>query len=165
MRIAIVSDTHGRVHTVEKVLADLKRRRIKWVLHCGDIDDGETVKLFRGFTTHFVFGNTDWDKSALEIAIKEIGATLHEPFGNLELAGCKIAWMHGDDKRLFHDIEHSGHCDCLFYGHSHEAEQHHTGPTLVINPGALHRARQKSYVILDLTTRSLESVTVPDPPA
>ena len=83
-----------------------------------------------------------------------------EPFGNLELEERKIAWIHGDDKRLLEDIENSGHFDFLFYGHSHHAEQHRTGPTLVVNPGALHRARPKTFVVLDLESGELESVTV-----
>ena len=43
-----------------------------------------------------------------------------------------------------------GAFDFLFYGHTHVAEEHRTGPTRVINPGALHRARVKSVLVLDL---------------
>jgi uncharacterized protein len=163
MQIAILSDTHSRQETVKAVLGILKKRKIRRVLHCGDIEDAETVRLFHKFTTHFVFGNTDWDKDSLRSAIKETGATLHEPFGNLEWGGCKIAWIHGDDKRLLHDLEASEHFDFLFYGHTHQAEQHRTGPTLVVNPGALHRSRAKSFVILDLAARQLETVPINQP--
>ncbi len=158
MYIGIISDTHSRYATVARVVAILRERAINLVLHCGDIEDVETVQKFQGLTTHFVFGNCDTDRTELRQVIAEMGATLHEPFGNLELAGRKIAWIHGDDKRLFQDVEHSGHFDFLFYGHTHQAEQHRTGPTLVVNPGALHRARTKTFVVLDLTSGELESV-------
>jgi uncharacterized protein len=145
---------------VERALELLRARGIDFVLHCGDIEDVETVQQFHGFRTHFVYGNCDWDKSALRRAIEEIGGALHEHCGHLELEGRQIAWIHGDDRRLFRDLENSGHYDFLFYGHSHVAEQHRTGETVVVNPGALHRAKLKSFVILDLRTGEIESIQV-----
>ena len=160
MKIGIVSDTHARHATTGEALADLRRRGISTVLHCGDIDDPQTVELFRGFDAHFVFGNCDWERAALREAMTAVGATLHEPFGNLELDGVKLAFVHGDDSDLRRDLERSGAFDFLFYGHTHLAEEHHTGPTRVINPGALHRARPKTFAVLDLATRAVESVVV-----
>ncbi len=160
MRIGILSDTHGNRLMVNRALAELRERGITILLHCGDIDDAETVPLFRGFTTHFVFGNCDSDKAALREAMADIGATLHEHFGNLELEGVKLAFLHGDDTRMLRDVERSGHYDFLFYGHTHQAEEHRTGPTRVINPGALHRAQPKTFLVLDLASREVESVTV-----
>lgn len=160
MHIGIISDTHSRHATVEKVVDLLRQRKVACVLHCGDIEDADTVWLFEGLTMHFVFGNCDSERASLRQAIYGIGGTLQEPFGNLELEGSKIAWIHGDDKGLLHDIENSGHFDFLFYGHTHHAEQHRTGPTLVVNPGALHRARQKTFVVLDLENGDLESLVV-----
>jgi putative phosphoesterase len=159
MRIGIVSDTHSRYGTVETVVELLRRQGVSCVLHCGDIEDADTIWLFRELSTHFVFGNCDTERASLRQAIYGIGGTLHEPFGNLELEECKIAWVHGDDKRLLQDIENSGHFDFLFYGHTHHAEQHRTGPTQVINPGALHRARPKTFVVLDLESGEWEPVS------
>jgi putative phosphoesterase len=160
MRIAILSDTHSRHATVGRVLELLDCRGIDLVLHCGDIEDVETVELFKDVPTHFVFGNCDSDKEGLRRATQKTRAILHEPFGSLELAGRKIAWLHGDDKRLLQDLENSDYFDYLFYGHTHHAEQHRCGSTLVVNPGALHRARPKTFVVLDLETGTLESVEV-----
>src|SRR5258708_1092292 len=160
MLIGIISDTHSRYGTVETVVKLLRQRGVYCVLHCGDIEDADTVWLFENLTTHFVFGNCDTERVSLRQAIDGTGATLQEPFGNLELEGRKIAWIHGDNKRLFQDLENSGHFDFLFYGHSHQAEQHRTGPMLVVNPGALHRARLKTFAVLELESGELESVTV-----
>ena len=160
MHIGVISDTHGNRRTVNLALAELRDRRVTTVLHCGDIDDPETVTLFRGFTTHFVFGNCDYDKAALREAMSDIGATLHDSFGSVEIEGVKLAFTHGDDKLLMRDVERSGYYDFLFYGHTHQAEEHLTGPTRVINPGALHRARPKTFIMLDLDSRNVESVTV-----
>jgi putative phosphoesterase len=159
MRIAVLSDTHSRYAMVESALALIAQRGVDLILHCGDIDDAETVRLFPG-NTHFVFGNCDTDRASLRQSIRGIGATLHEPYGCLELGGAKIAFVHGDIKRLMDDIEHGGTFDYVFYGHTHHAAEHRTGPTRVINPGALQRARVKTFVVLDLETSDVESVTV-----
>ncbi len=160
MRIGIVSDTHGNRLMVNLALAELRQRGITTILHCGDIDDAETVGLFRGFTMHFVFGNCDIDKAELRAAMADIGATLHDHFGSIELEGVKIAFTHGDDKAVMRDVERSGYYDFMFYGHTHQAEERQSGPTRIINPGALHRARPKTFVVLDLGSREVESVTV-----
>jgi len=160
MLIGIVSDTHSRYATVAKACHLLRERNVELVLHCGDIEDGQTVRMFDGLPTHFVLGNCDSNQQELRSAMLDSGATLHEPFGNLELAGKKIAWIHGDDRRLFQDVERSGHFDYLFYGHTHHAEHHWTGSTQVINPGALQRARPKRFMILDLASGIMESLTV-----
>jgi putative phosphoesterase len=160
MQIAVLSDTHSRYATVEKALALLQGRNVNVVLHCGDIEDSETVWLFQGFTAHFVFGNCDTERHAIRQAVHGIGETVYDGYGYLELEGVKIAFTHGDDRRLLDELEASGAFDFLFYGHTHRAEEHRAGPTRVVNPGALHRANPKTFVILDLATRALESVAV-----
>jgi putative phosphoesterase len=161
MQIGILSDTHSRYATVEKALQLLQDRNINVVLHCGDIEDSETVWLFQGFTAHFVFGNCDrMEAHAIRQAVHGIGETLHDGYGAVELEGVKIAFTHGDDGRLLRDLEASGAFDFIFYGHTHKAEEHRSGPTRVINPGALHRANPKTFVVLDLATRDVQSVVV-----
>lgn len=160
MLIGIVSDTHSRYATVTKALALLQGHGVELILHCGDIEDDETVRLFADVPTHFVYGNCDYDRDGLARAMHEIGATLHDPFAELELAGRKLAVIHSDNKRLFQQLEHSGQFDFLFYGHTHQAEEHRTGPTRVVNPGALHRARIKTCVVLDLKSGEMTSVVV-----
>lgn len=160
MRIGVVSDTHNRYAIVMNAVALLTENAVEYVLHCGDIEDAKTVQLFRGLKTHFVLGNCDYDEKGLRQAMRETGATFHENYGHLELGGRKIAWIHGHRPRLFQDVEMSGAYDFLFYGHSHQAEEHRTGPTRVINPGALHRAPVKTFVILDLADGNVKSVVV-----
>ena len=159
MRIAVLSDTHGRYATVNAALKLVEERQVQLILHCGDIDDAETVSLFPAYT-HFVFGNCDTDKAGLRKAMESTGARIHEPYGSLELAGKHVAFIHGDVRPLMQNVEASGAHDFLFYGHTHQAEEHRTGRTRVINPGALQRARVKTFVILDLAAGTLESVVV-----
>jgi uncharacterized protein len=158
MKIAILSDTHNQVERVRRSLDVLRDRSIHTVLHCGDIEDPPVVELFRGFDAHFVFGNCDWDKDSLLDKMESIGATLHENFGHLEIEDKKLAFVHGDNQRLLADLERAGCHDYLFHGHTHVRADRQVGPTRVINPGALHRARVKTFLLLDPATGAVESI-------
>jgi putative phosphoesterase len=159
MRLAILSDTHSRYSTIEAALALVDRHSVDQLIHCGDIEDAEAVWLFPP-NTHFVFGNCDVERASIRQAVHGIGATLYEPFGRLDLAGEKIAWLHGDDHGLMRKIEQSSEFDFVFYGHTHVAAERTTGKTRVINPGALHRVREKTFLILDLESGETETVAV-----
>jgi hypothetical protein len=159
MRIAIVSDTHSRYAAVEAALKRLDAERVDLILHCGDIDDAETVWLFPS-GTHFVFGNCDLERTAIRQAVYGIGGTLHEPFGQLEVAQTRIAFVHGDDHRLLERLATGGDFDFVFHGHTHQAGERQIGTTRLVNPGALHRARPKTFAILDLQAGQLESIVV-----
>ena len=78
----------------------------------------------------------------------------------MELAGRKIAFLHGHEKGRIREVENSGYFDYLFYGHTHVAKEHLTGPTRVINPGALHRANPKTFIIVDLVNGEIESINI-----
>jgi putative phosphoesterase len=181
MLVGVVSDTHDRTTSVKTAVALLRERKVEIVLHCGDIESVETVRLFADFRMHFVLGNWDgdWiqgvnaglaplapdgrkrDASRLRRAIEEIGGKLHEPWGDLELDGRQIAWVHGNDRALLRELEQSDCYDYVFYGHTHVAEQHRTGRTLVVNPGAMFKVHPMRFAILDLGCGEVESVIVP----
>jgi putative phosphoesterase len=160
MKIAVISDTHNQVDRVRRALDLVRGRGVNVVLHCGDIEDPPVVELFRGFTTHYVFGNCDFEKAALADAMEQAGATLHENFGHLEIDGKQIAFVHGDRTALLLDLQRARCYDYLFHGHTHVRADHTVGPTRVINPGALHRATVKTFLVLDPATGKTETVEV-----
>ena len=159
MRIAIISDTHSRTASVQTALQIMAEREVELIVHCGDIQDGATVRLFPAHT-HIVFGNCDYDRGDIERAVADIGATLHGAWGHLELAGQSLAFVHGDSHQLLHDLEHANTFDFLFHGHTHIAKEHRTGKTRIINPGALQRVAVRTFLLLDLPSGEVESVTV-----
>lgn len=161
MRIGVVSDTHDRIEAVAEAVRLLIDQKVELILHCGDIETPDTIELFRGMPTHFVFGNWDKDRSKLTTAIRAIGGTAHESFGALELAGKRIAWVHSHERHMLYQLEHCDSFDYLFYGHTHVREQHRTGRTLVANPGALFRANPKTCIVLDVVSGELKPVIVP----
>ncbi len=160
MRIAVISDTHSRTTSVQAALAMIAGQDVALLLHCGDIQDGDTVKLFPA-NTHFVFGNCDDDRDEIRAAARSIGATIHEGYGTLELAGRTVGFIHGDDHQLLHDLEQSNAFDFLFHGHTHVAGERRVGKTRVVNPGALQRVATRTYLVVDLASGATESFTVP----
>ena len=150
MKIGVVSDSHGRLEITHSAVRLLCERGAELILHCGDIDSPDTVRLFTEIPTHFVLGNWDLRRVLLKRAIQEIGGVIHGELGQLELAGKRLAWLHGHIRGARQRLESSGEFDFVFYGHSHAAEVHQMGRTVVINPGALHRARTKSVALVDL---------------
>lgn len=105
-----------------------------------------------------MFGNCDPETGELAEAIAAAGLTCHGRFGELELAGRKIAIIHSDDAQLFRATIAGGHFDLVSYGHTHEAESHHEGSTLVLNPGALYRANPHTLAVVDLKSMECEII-------
>jgi uncharacterized protein len=165
MLLGVLSDTHGQMESTRQATRMLETFDVAAVIHCGDIGSTEIVRLFDGWPTHFVLGNVDVDVAGLDGAIRAAGQTLHGLFGTLDLGGRTIAFLHGHEaNRLRHAID-SEQWDLVCYGHTHVAEMHRQGRSLVLNPGAIHRARPHSLAIVDLDALEATSVALSDPPA
>jgi putative phosphoesterase len=160
MRIGVVSDTHDRQEAVAEAVRLLLEQHVELVLHCGDIESSETVRVFRPIPTHFVFGNWDKDRAKLAAAIKDIGGTYFDSFGAIEIGGKRIAWVHSHERHHFRQLENADFFDYVFYGHTHVREQHRTGKTLVANPGALFRANPKTCIVLDVATGEIKPILI-----
>lgn len=158
MQIGIVSDSHSNRTKVSQAVGLLETLGITTVLHCGDVADAAVVEAFANFKSYFVFGNVDDDRPSLRAAMRRTGAVCCEEFGELELAGRKIAFLHGDDKRRLEREERSGRYDLVCYGHTHKAESHRVGPTLIVNPGALHRAKIHTLAVYDSQRDDVEII-------
>lgn len=159
MKIGVISDTHDNIQKTAEAIRLLKEHGAELLIHCGDICRPETVLLFQDVPTHFVFGNND-DPTKLIATMDAIGVHHHVEFGQLTLAGKEIAWVHSHRWDQLQRLENSNEFDYLFYGHTHEVEIHRTGKTLVANPGALHRARPKTCLLVDLGSGALQTIQV-----
>jgi putative phosphoesterase len=150
MLIGVVSDTHGSVPSTQAAVRLLESLQVEAVLHCGDIGTASIPPLFQKWPTHFVFGNCDYDRTEVARVITTHGLHCHERFGEIELGQRRIALLHSDDATKFRQTIASGDYDLVCYGHTHQAEQHREGKTLVLNPGALYRANPLSIATVDL---------------
>ena len=159
MRIGVLSDTHGHVPNTLDAVRILESLEVKQLIHCGDIGSPQIVHLLSDWPTHYVLGNVDHDQQALQQAMDDVGHRFHGRFGELSIAGKKVAFLHGDDVRRLRETSASQEWDLVCCGHTHVANQEIKGRTLVLNPGAVFRAIQHSLAIVDLPSREVTPVT------
>lgn len=160
VKIAILSDSHGDQRMVAAALRLLCDRTHHAILHCGDVGGPGTIAMFAGEEAHFVIGNCDYDEPQLHKTAQDLGLSWHGAFADLTFADKRIALLHGDDQRRLQQTITIGTYDYVCHGHTHVPRHERIGQTIVINPGALHRARPKTMAILDLATGDLEQIVV-----
>ncbi len=158
MRIGLISDTHGDTQATSAAARMFESLQIDLLIHCGDIGSAEVVSLLSAWPSHFVMGNMD-PGNGLEQSIVEAGQTFHRRFGHLELDGCSVAFLHGDDAKLLHETIDSRRWDLVCFGHTHSATSFRRGQTLVVNPGAIRRTAGPTVAVIDIP--SMDVTTVP----
>lgn len=77
----------------------------------------------------------------------------HEDFGAIEWGGCRIAVLHGDDRPRLRETIAGGQWDLVCHGHTHVPRRVVAGPTVVLNPGAVFRARKHTVALVELPSR------------
>ena len=162
MNLAILSDSHGHIEQTERAISMLRGMEIDAILHCGDIGLPDIIPLFDEWPTHFVFGNCDGDRLRLEKAIEVAQQTCHGEFGEFEFANKEIALLHSHDYEKFREVIESGFYDLVCYGHTHEMDCYRRGKTLILNPGALFRARPLSFAVVKLPSLEVEFHPLPE---
>jgi putative phosphoesterase len=150
MRLGVISDTHGQVDLTRPAVRMFESLEVDTVLHCGDIGSLAVVELFERWPAHFVFGNCDVDLKAFATGIEKLGQTCHGSFGDLDFDGVRVALLHSDDRRRFREAVDSGDFRLVCYGHTHVAAADQRAGTLVLNPGAIYRARPHSIAVVEL---------------
>jgi putative phosphoesterase len=158
--IGILSDTHDRATAMAAGVEALRKAGASFFIHCGDIGTQRCIDLLAGLPCAFVFGNTDWDRAALAKYAASIDVPCYGNFASLELDGKKIAVIHGDDFRLKQRLIDEQAHDYLLQGHTHVRDDRRVGKTRLINPGALHRATEKTVATLDTARDVLKTHSV-----
>lgn len=166
MIIGLLSDTHSNLKRTARAVAALKSLRVEQVIHCGDIGSSLVLtELAAGFSdpdipVTCVLGNVDgWDDD-LYSPVNHV--QIAGRFAAMELAGRKIAVLHGDDAGRLNACTRSGEYDYIFTGHTHVRADEHYGKTRVINPGAIHRSPEPGCAVLDLKTGRLRFLDIAD---
>ena len=160
MLLGILSDTHDRAEMMQRAIQTLQERGAEFFIHCGDVCQPNLLDALAGLKSAFVWGNCDWDRAALQRYGDAIGVPCYGNFADLELAGKRIALLHGDDKTRMETVLAAQEHDYLFHGHTPVRRDERLGKTRVINPGALHRATEKTVALLDLKSDRLEYLRI-----
>lgn len=150
MRIGVVSDTHGHADRAQQAARMLESLEVEAVLHCGDIGTMEVVRQFHKWPTHFVFGNCDVNLDDFAREITAAGQTCHGWLGDITIGGVRIALLHSHRDHEFRQAITSGDYQLVCYGHTHIAAQDRRDDKLVLNPGALYRAKPPSFAVVEL---------------
>ena len=139
MYLGVISDTHGIIPGTEAAIKIFRERNVRRVIHCGDIGSAAVVELFRGWTVDFVFGNCDIARRSISEKIEEIGGTLHDDFGSVEMEGKRIAFLHGQDEERLEAEARSQNWDLICVGHTHRRSYEQIKDARILNPGSIQR--------------------------
>jgi len=160
VQIGIVSDTHGHSTFAQSAAYMLETFSVEQVLHCGDIGSTGVVEIFSKWPAHYVYGNTDDSREALQEEIEASGGKYYGQIADIELDNRRIGMTHGDDQALLMRMIRSAEYDLVCSGHTHQVNVRQVGQTLALNPGALFRAAKHTIAIVDLATMHHEIVEV-----
>jgi putative phosphoesterase len=165
VKIGIIADTHGQVDLAIAAAREFIFRGIEAVFHCGDIGPDmvltEMAALFQALDIpmYVVLGNTDSHRD-LKLFSDDVGIKLLGRFGEIEMAGRKIAVIHSDDEERFQETVDSSKYDYVFYGHTHVCHDKKQARTRMINPGAAGRGMHPSCAVLDLAEDDVTFFTI-----
>lgn len=160
MKIGILSDTHDDADAAAQAVRMLRQAGAEGLIHCGDVGRPAILDELAGLPAAFVWGNTDFDRPALQRRAQPLGIQCFGAWGELAWGGRRIAVLHGDDGRMLRRLLEGQEYDYVFQGHTHQRMDQSHGRTRWINPGALHRAAVKTVALLDTQTDRLEFLTV-----
>ena len=160
MRIGILSDSHGGAETTRRAVKALLEGGADTLVHLGDVETEEVIDELVGHDAHLVFGNCDWDASALARYARDVGVIVDDPVGRLAAGARTVAFTHGHLPGLMQEAIDEG-VSYLLHGHTHMLRDDRVGGTRVINPGALFRAARYTVAILDPEADRLEIIEVP----
>jgi putative phosphoesterase len=158
--LGILSDTHGRSDMAAAAIKLLLSRGAEYLIHCGDVGSDGVLDQLAGHRATFVFGNNDWDRAGLSRYAKDLGVVCGDDHAKLSFDGKLVVVTHGDDSRFVSRVLQEQRVDYLFLGHTHKTMDQRQGKVRVINPGALHRAAEKTVAVLDTQTDVLEFLHV-----
>jgi putative phosphoesterase len=163
MLIGLLSDTHDNAVTAAAGVTLLKDARVEAVLHAGDLVSPEMLQHFEGLDVpfHLVLGNNEYDPAALRARAAANGLFFYPEFADLTLGGKRIALAHGHEGARLAALIRSGRYAYVVHGHTHVRRDEQVGPTRVINPGALQRARVKSVAVLDTAADAVRFLELP----
>ncbi len=156
MKILIVSDSHGRVTNLEKVIQ--KVSPIDLMLHLGDFESGEDyIEALADCPVEFIAGNNDFfadiprDKTIV-LGKYTIFMTHGHRYG--------VNFGTGRIKEAASQLG----ADIVLYGHTHKPVIDLSSGVWAVNPGSISQPRQEngkpSYIIMEIDDKGIAHFTL-----
>ncbi len=159
--IAVMSDSHDDVACVDAAADVLVHAGVRRVIHCGDIVSPVVVKRLAGFRVDWVLGNCDSNPDRLALAVRGVrGHALHGWRVVLGFGDLMIGATHGHRAAEVAALRRTG-CHWIVHGHSHQVRDDIIDGVRFLNPGALHRARPRTMMLVEPGSRSVRWIEVP----
>ena len=145
MRLAVISDTHGRSSLISRVL--LRETEAKEIFFLGDVvgDIRDVMQEFPDRNFHIVHGNCDYFSN-------------YPLFDIVEYKNAVVYFTHGHWHRVKYGLEglvlsaKGAGANIALYGHTHIASVEYKDGVYLINCGslALPRDGKPSYAVIDI---------------
>ncbi|MBQ7676671.1 MAG: YfcE family phosphodiesterase [Lachnospiraceae bacterium] len=136
-RVLIVSDSHGRLEYLEKVMERVKPGLI---LHMGDVEgDEDIIDAQAGCEVVYVRGNCDYSSDAPASEVVAVGRH-------------KVFMTHGHTYGVGFGLEalaeaaKEAECDYAFFGHTHVPMKTEVLGVTIVNPGSISLPRQDGRI-------------------
>lgn len=152
--VAIISDTHGDIDNVEKVM---ELDKIDYMIHLGDNEDdfGEILKKYPKLKMVYIKGNHDEYTSQTETFFEICGVPIFSTHGHL------YDIKYGYD-RLFDKAKKLG-AKIILCGHTHIQKCLNRDGIFLVNPGSLSESRDKnilgSYTLLQIDSEQVNIIS------
>jgi putative phosphoesterase len=157
MKLLVLSDTHGRIERVLRLLPLLSG--LDGIVHLGDnLRDGGQLARASGLPVHQVGGNCD-GVTRRDDALK----VLETPYGRLLLTHGHLHGAKSGPQRLVYQAREMD-CAAVLYGHTHVPFCGEWEGVRLLNPGSISFPRHDSvptYAILTLGPGSFSCAVVP----
>lgn len=175
MILGILSDSHGQVARTKQAVDLLDRLGAEAFVHCGDVGSPDVLDALAGRQAWFAWGNCDMPDPTFIRYAEQLGLTppKNSPT-RLTLDDHSVEVFHGHEPAFVETLRAAQAAlddpaqasaptkAYILHGHTHVAADRRFGPTRIINPGALHRARPYTVATLDLVNDVVRFWVVPD---
>ncbi len=154
MKVVVVGDSHGNIANLKHALGFAKHINARVVIHTGDWDNLEAVKIVldAGLDIYTVAGNADIDPRVVE-SLRLNANGFSKDILKIEINRRKIG--------LVHSFKVGGdwykNCDIVFCGHRHSQDERMVDGIKVVRPGSL--ATEIAFAIYDVVTNEVEFIS------
>ncbi len=138
----------------------LREAGAELIFHCGDVGGRHVLDEIKDGDAAFVWGDTDKDRMGLLRHAQRIGVACYGVLADVEFDGKRIAFLHGDDKKLLQKLVAEQQHDFIVLGHGLQGEDRKVGRTHVIHPGSLYGGTSRTVAVIDTNADSVSVITV-----